>query len=217
MWIFGKKYNLNDLEKYRKYKIERSKFKILIIDDDDITYDEELKAHDFHYRHVSDIESIDYTSEYQIVICDIKGVGKKFKSKYEGAHIIEEIDKVYPNKIKIVYTGNEFDIRYNKFFELCDYKIHKDDDFDTWIEILDDAIAKVSDPIDQWKRIRDRLIKNDVPLYDIFLIEQDYIKSMLKKKKHYLTTSKPVMRLNEDLKQVVLGIISNGVYNIIVG
>eukprot|EP01156_Anaeramoeba_ignava_P004941 Anaeramoba_ignava/a2393_9.p2 GENE.a2393_9~~a2393_9.p2 ORF type:complete len:218 (-),score=19.99 a2393_9:575-1228(-) len=216
MWI-GKKYSLNDLKKFKSEKIKRNEFKILIIDDKDLNYGSELSDHQYYFNHVHDIDSINYVSEYQIIICDIKGVGKKFNSKFEGAHIINEIDRQYPNKIKIAYTGNEFDIRYNQFFELCDAKIHKDDDFDTWIDILDDAINKVADPIDQWKRVRERLLNNDVPIFDIFCIEQDYIKSIVKKSEKYLKNSNSLNVLNDDLKQIVLSIFANGIFKLIVG
>ena len=217
MKIIFKLYSLDELKKFQTKEISRNKFKILIIDDEEIEYTEELTTHGFYCRHVRDIDSIDHVSEYNIIICDIRGVGKKFNSQYEGAHIIGEIDKLYPNKIKIAYTGSEFDIRYNKYFELCDAKIHKDDDFESWIEKLDSSIAKVSDPIDQWLRVRDRLLKNEIPLYDVFQIEQDYIKSIVNNNEKILKNSNGVNNLRDDLKQIILSLIANGIFKLITG
>lgn len=71
----------------------RPRIRLLIIDDDDFPYMECLRRHGYSPTHVKDIDNIIDVEPYEIILCDIQGVGKKFGSRFEGAHLISEIKK----------------------------------------------------------------------------------------------------------------------------
>ena len=96
----GEPKSIEDLNKpsLKLNKIDRIKVPILVIDDNDFEYLDHLKNHRFDITYFSDIQSIESANEYEIILCDINGVGKIFDSKYEGAHVISELYKksIYP-------------------------------------------------------------------------------------------------------------------------
>lgn len=99
MLILGKCYELDELNKVIPYQVSnRNLVPIVCIDDQGMQYDQILINHGFNLKVLSDITDIRAVSDYPIVICDIKGIGKSFGSKFEGGHIIEEIHKNYPEK-----------------------------------------------------------------------------------------------------------------------
>lgn len=97
--MFWPTYNLNDLNDIVQSNLcDRENFKIAVIDDQNISLIRKLKQHGYQITHFEDIEDIDRLSKYKIIICDIEGVGKQFGSKYQGGHLIQEINKHYPLK-----------------------------------------------------------------------------------------------------------------------
>lgn len=144
----GEPKSIKDLNKpsLKLNKVDRIKVPILVIDDNEFEYLEHLKKHRFDVTYFSDIPSIESAKEYEVILCDINGVGKIFDSKYEGAHVISELNKKYPFKTIIAYTGYTHDPTYNKFFRLADYVFKKDLDGDEWVDNLDDAIESAVNP-----------------------------------------------------------------------
>ena len=187
--MFGfKKYTLKDLEQVRnRLKVDRSKFKIAVIEDKVFPFLEELRRHDFNITIYNDIERISLISEYDIVVSDIKGVGKLLGSKLQGAHLIEEIHKKYPNIYLIAYSASLFNPEYNKYFELCDETKKKGIDVNDWVTTLELAIKNSNDPIYQWEKFRKNLLKNGVDITIVSKLEKVYVKSIIKGKKGALT------------------------------
>jgi len=216
--IFRKEYELSELNGIEEAGgRDRGKVPILCIDDDGLEYEGIIRHHDFNIRVVPDINDIKAVSEYPIVICDIQGVGKAFKSQFQGAHIIEEIKKQYPNKVVIAYTGQKHDARYNKYFLMADAMYSKDMDSDQWVENLDQAVRKVVDPVAQWKRMREYLFSKDVPTRSVYLLELDYIESVLKKDKNILAKSKVLKAVSPDVRGVMQGFVASLLFNMMVG
>ena len=216
--FFRKKYELSDLNGIEDLgSRERGKVPILCIDDEGLEYEGIIRHHGFNIRVVSDVDDIKAVSEYPIVICDIQGVGKAFKSQFQGAHIIEEIKKQYPNKVVIAYTGQKHDARYNKFFLMADAMYSKDIDSDQWVENLDQAVKKVVDPVAQWKRMREYLFRKDVSTRNVYLLELDYIESMLKKNKNILANSKALKGVNPDVRGVMQGFVASLLFSMVAG
>jgi hypothetical protein len=186
--MFGfKKYTLKDLE-YVKAQIrtDNSKFKIAVIEDKVFPFLEELRRHDFNITIYNDIERINLIADYDIVVSDIKGVGKLLGSKLQGAHLIEEIHKRYPNIYLIAYSASLFNPEYNKYFELCDETKKKGIDVNDWVNTLEKAIKNSNDPIYQWEKSRKMLLKNGVDIGVVSKLERVYVKSIIKKKKGLL-------------------------------
>lgn len=166
------------------YKL-RANVPIAVIDDEDFPPYQLLCAHDYRIRLFKDIEDINALETYPIILCDIKGVGKVFQSKFEGAHLISEIRKYYPYKVIVAYTSYQLDPAYNLYFGQADFVLKKDIDIDEWINNLDLAIEKVANPIFLWTRIRNRLLEYEVPIAQIMQLEDQFVSYIQQKKAHF--------------------------------
>lgn len=218
MFILGKTKDLSVLKTVdNAYQPDRAGVAILCIDDQGLEYETIIRNHGFNIRVLNDIEDIKAVSDYPVIICDIKGVGKKFGSKYEGGHIIEEIKSKYPEKVVIAYTGQLFDATYNKFFSLADFTLTKDVDSDVWVSLLDQTIQKVVSPIEQWKRMRSFLIDKEVPLKIIFQLEQQFINAVIKKDKNIFAKSSTVNDLDGDVRAVITSFIASILFKMVFG
>ncbi|HGU7982984.1 TPA: hypothetical protein ACNBIN_002770 [Escherichia coli] len=218
MLILGKCYELDELNKVIPYQVSnRNLVPIVCIDDQGMQYDQILINHGFNLKVLSDITDIRAVSDYPIVICDIKGIGKSFGSKFEGGHIIEEIHKNHPEKILISFSGNQFDARYNKFFKLCDYVLTKDIDSDQWVSVLDETIKKVTTPIAQWKRMRAFLYEKNVSTRKVFELEQEFITAIITKDKNKFATNKTLENLSQDTRTVLTGFLSSLLFKMVIG
>lgn len=218
VWLFGKTYDLSELENLNKdSEFKRNAVDILCIDDQGLQYEEIIRHHGFSIRVLKDIEDIKSVADYPVVICDIKGVGKKFNSPFEGGHIIQEIKKYYPSKVVIAFSGHQFSAKYNKYFKMSDYVLSKDIDSDQWIDILDETIRKITSPIEQWKRIRKYLVDNNVSTKAIFQLEQEYIAAVLEKDSSKFARPKTLNLLPQDVRAVLQGFISSLVFKLVIG
>ncbi len=152
--------------------------KILIIDDNEFGPEVFLKKNGYQIQHKLDIDSIQDVEPYDIVLCDISGVGKKLGYTKEGAFIIREIHNSYPNKRVIAYTAYTFDTNYNEYFSFADFVAPKDLSIDDWINVLDEQVKKSIDPVEQWMKIRNNLIEKNVSTLEIAKIEDRYVKAV---------------------------------------
>ena len=153
----------------------RKHVSILVIDDNEFAPEAYLKANGYQIHHKQDIEKIKDVEPYDIILCDIAGVGKKLGYQKEGAFIIREIHANYPNKRIIAYTSYTYNPELNQFFSMADFVAPKDFAIDDWIYALDEQVRKSIDPVNQWKKIRDYLIENDVSTLTIARIEDKFV------------------------------------------
>jgi hypothetical protein len=157
---------------------QRQLLPIAVIDDEKFGYADLLKQYKFDVTELGDIADIKIVSAYSIIICDIQGVGKSFKSSAEGGYLIKEIRRRYPEKYIIAYSGGTFNPTYKKYFDDCDATIQKDADIEEWINILDKAVQETGDPVNRWVRLRGVLLSSGMELNDMLTLEQAYIKSV---------------------------------------
>ena len=217
-YSFGKPLGLNDLKSkiIEKKEFKRHEVPVAIIDDEPFPYTSAIRKHDFNVKEIGDIKDINAVHSYSVILCDIKGVGKSFGSKYEGAHVIEEIRRYYPSKILIAYTSHQFDPTYNKFFNLCDFTLKKDIDSDDWVTSLDKAVRMAQDPIAQWQKVRMSLLNHDINIFDLVKLEDAFVKKMLNIDKNF-NFDKISKNLPNDAKQIVLNFASSLIFKALIG
>lgn len=212
--------SIKDLDKpsLKLNQIDRKKVPILVIDDNEFEYLDFLKNNRFDLTYFPDIQSIESAKEYEIILCDINGVGKKFESKYEGAHIISEIHKKYPFKTIIAYTGYTHDPTYNKFFRLADFVFKKDLDGDDWLEHLDNAIDTAVNPQKRWIKLREYLIQNNVSLFEIVKLENEYVNHIIdgKSLKNF-PSEKLTKEIDQDVRAVIQSFTASVIFKILIG
>lgn len=214
----GKPKSIQDLNtaSYQLSKPRRSDIPMIVIDDEDVPYLEDIRFHGFNLSHFKDIEQIESVNGFEIVLCDIRGIGKKFNSKFEGAHIISEIKRVYPFKIIIAFSAYTFDPSYNKYFKLADDILKKDIEIDEWVERLDEAIEMAINPIYKWEKIKTYLQTQRINPFDLIGLEDEYVRLFQKRISLGSFPSRKIKgNLSEDAKRVLQSFLTSLVFKLL--
>ena len=182
----------------------RNKIPIAIIDDEPFAYESLLREHSYNIKLFNDIEDVRSLEAFPIILCDIRGVGKVFKSKFEGGHLIQEIRSYYPYKVIYAYSGYQVDPSFNKYFQMADKTLKKDISLEDWVSNLDDALKMVIDPCFLWKRLRKRLFQEDIAICEIMKLEDQYV-SFVKEKKSEFPSKKYSTNLPDKAKALLIG------------
>lgn len=190
-------------------KLQRENVKMVLIDDEDFPYLDLLKQHKFNIDTLNDVTSLTTLEAYDVILCDLNGVGKQFSKIYQGAYLVKEIYKRYPFKIIISYTGISFDARYNDYLKYADFSVKKDVESEVWVEKLDLAIDMLSNIEKRWKRVRDYLFDNNVSLFDVMLLENNLVESVEKGNKDDFPLNKLTSNLGKELKDVLISFASS--------
>ncbi len=177
-----------------------------------------LQRHKFDIDKFDDIENIESLNAYDIILCDIQGVGTKFNTSYQGAYLVKEIYKRYPFKIIIAYTGSRYEPRYNEFLKYAEYNIPKDASSEEWVEKLDSALELASDPEHRWNRVRRYLLNKGVSLFELTLLEDDFVCRYLEKKSfENFPNSKISKSLDDNIRAILQSFAANALFKILVG
>lgn len=124
----------------------RGRFPIVLIDDKEFTPINNLRRYNFNITQFNDLQSMDAVSRYPIVLSDLLGVGLSFGPRLQGAQVIKEIKKNYPDKYVIAYTGGGSSEISELAISFSDQYLKKDADIEEWCELLDEAIMQISNP-----------------------------------------------------------------------
>ena len=209
--VYEKFHELSELKtaKLALKKNYREEIKILIVDDEEFLYYNELRNAKFNITKVDDIQDPLSAALYPIVICDIKGVGKKFGSKKEGAYVIEELKKRYPFKQYAIYSGsmNQFGLM---TFPQGVYPINKDISVEEWAKNFDEMIRKVADPSEVWRTIRNYLMTEEVSLLSILRLESEYVDTVINHPSNLknFPSEKRGFELSTDVRGVVQSLVA---------
>lgn len=172
---------LNEKSIAKNYNIQelRHRVRILLIDDENFILEEPLKRQGFNITYKKDIDVLTDVEPYQIVLCDIRGVGKTFKSNKEGAYLIKEMKKIYPTIQVIAYTGSSYDPSYNDYLKCADDVVEKGNSIEYWVSCLDEQIKTSVDPRMQWDRIRSYLLEEGIKTIVVAKLESRYVEGIL--------------------------------------
>jgi DNA-binding NarL/FixJ family response regulator len=140
---------------------------------------EYLRRHGYDVTHFRDIDSLDSLSRYAIILCDLVGVGSRLSPTQQGAHVIEEIKKHYPEKVVIAYTGGARPDLLGRGIPASDYYLPKDANVEQWCESLDNSIRLLGNPVTVWKKLRHRLLDAGVTPYQLAELEDTFVRKVL--------------------------------------
>ncbi len=172
---------------------KRAAIQIGVIDDQNLPARDNLLNYGYKVIEVGDINRISDIQDYQIVLCDVMGVGMAFDPNGQGAELIKQIRKQYPNIYILAYTGNLMSNPQAVIAkERADSFIDKDADLEKWSEILDEYIDNVLDPVENWKRTRKNLIEIDTPTLEIIELESAYAKDISANDKSFTNLKKRI-------------------------
>lgn len=151
---------------------------ILVIDDNPFAFLDALKNHEFNINQKNDIFSLKDVEAYDIILCDVRGVGRFLGSEYEGAYLIKQLKSKYPNKSIVAYTANEYNPDFQKYLSYADATIPKGSALEDWSSLLDRIIKESADPVAQWNKTRRALLDANVSTFEVAKYESQYVKAI---------------------------------------
>lgn len=192
--------NLNSAQLQNR---DRFMFKIAIIDDEDFYYKEQLTNLGFNITKYEDVQDLNMLSSYDLIISDIKGVGKKFNSEFEGAFLLCELKKKFPYKAFAAYTGSAYDPRISSLLSGIQV-IKKDYPIDEWTNAIDSLIKNVGDPRQIWIRMRRELLDKNISLLQLTYMEDEFVSRVLNNEGFNGFPSNKIMsEISPDVKSLV--------------
>lgn len=198
----------------------RSKIEIGVIDDQPFTPQVTLQSFGYKFTTLGDIPNFDNLEKYQIILCDIKGVGRAIAASKEGATIIGELKRKYPEKIVIAYSASaQTDGAVRQAKTRADHFISKDIDIEEWVRTLDKWSTLSIDPYKIWQRVRSRLIELDVDTKQILILEDAYVRTIKQKSTEMKLMNESISRsqISADARAVLQGLVSSFIFKILVG
>lgn len=153
---------------------------ILVIDDNPFSFLDALKNHEFNIEQKTDISSLKDVEAYDVILCDVRGVGKFLGSTYEGAYLIKQLKSKYPNKSIVAYTANEYNPDFQNYLSYADATIPKGSALEDWSSLLDRIIRESADPVIQWDKTRRALLEANVPTLEVAKYESQYVNAIKK-------------------------------------
>lgn len=199
----------------------RKQVRIAVIDDESFQPENNLRRNNYNIATFPDLNTIEDISGYQIVLCDLSGVGTNQNPELQGAHLISEMKKAYPEKYIIAYTGGSSDREvYAKAMLNADYFLKKDETIDQWIAVLDEAIKNVANPIYVWKKIRPKLLEADVSPYELALLEDTFVKELSKNgdiNARAIQQKAAKLNLSSNAQSIISSLIANAIFKLATG
>jgi hypothetical protein len=117
--------------------------KLLVIDDQEFDYLPLFQNEGYTVVKWDDVPNLQRleTSEFHVVLLDLKGVGRQFSSA-EGAGIIHHIRETNPAQIIIAYTSARHTFAHQHFIDKADYRIPKSEDFAVFKRRVDEGLER---------------------------------------------------------------------------
>lgn len=225
MLIFPKPKTIEDIALKQKSFIKdksiielRKAVKIVIIDDNEFAPLTNLKNNDFDVTLKDDISSIQEIENFDIILCDIEGVGLALNKESQGAHVLKLINQNYPYKIPVAYTANTRGNNFAKAEEYSYKSLRKDSHTDDWIDLLDTCIQQLINPVFAWKRARERLYQMDVTPYHVMLLEDAYVSALEGNLEQFGQSIEKVSNkidLKSDARSIVNSLIASTIFKVL--
>lgn len=162
-------------------KVDRNNVKVCVVDDEGFDIN---KVHSLGYIQVErklQFENIGDFEKYDIILCDIEGVGNEFDSVRQGLAVAEQIKSVYPAKIVLIYSGKNVE-SYGELPTNVDGILSKVEATTELVKKLDAYYKESIDPIIVWEKTRQQMIDSGIATKTIAIVEDQYCNSMLEKK-----------------------------------
>lgn len=167
----------------------RNLVRICFIDDEGYPNVDRLKAIGYYNIDVKyNFERIEDYKEYDIIFCDLEGVGKHMDSTLQGLWIAEEIKNQYPNCEVFIYSGNDVD-DYGELPTNIKY-VPKQTNIRELSNIIDYTCGSLWDPHKAWERIYQRMLNEKIPSKIIALLEDEFVNSLENKTNNFVNSDK---------------------------
>ena len=166
-----------------RINVPRETIKICVIDDEGFDIN---MLYDLGYKNIRkkiQFEGMDEYQDYDIILCDVEGIGIDVDAEKQGLAVAEQIKNVYPEKIVVLYSGKNIET-FGELPKVLDGYLRKQSSMSELAKSLDTYYKKSIDPINVWKKTRDEMLNNGISTKTIAFLEDRYCRSLLDKKEY---------------------------------
>jgi hypothetical protein len=189
-----------------------------VIDDERFQPLENLIYEGYDVAYIGNHCRIEACSPYHCILCDLANVGCDLSQTEQGAAVIREIKRLYPEKYVIVYSG--LDRRHKPLraaLDIADAHLPKSASLELCHTVMDSAVEQVLSPAETWKRVRSRLQDREVPSTDIVRLEQAFVKSVKKGTPEPLKSVIRQSGQNDTVRSVAINLVSSAIWTAMIG
>lgn len=166
-----------------RIKIPRETIKVCVIDDEGFDIN---MLYDLGYKNIRkkiQFESMDEYRDYDIILCDVEGIGINVDAEKQGVAVAEQIKNVYPEKVVLLYSGKNIET-FGEMPRVLDGYLRKQSSMSELAKSLDAYYKKSIDPINVWEKTRDEMLTNRISTKTIAFLEDIYCRSLLERKEY---------------------------------
>lgn len=175
-----KKYTLDDIPTQPvNVSLLRQTTRILIVDNEPFNNEAPLRAIGFNLTVKDKWDNITDAEPFHIIVSDNRGVAPSFNSAAEGAFVLNQIHKNYPQKGCIIYSHSAIDFSHTPLLRGIK-QMKKNDDTSEWEEVLSETITEIYDPKSIWLKIESYLEEQNISRKILRNIENTYVRTLLK-------------------------------------
>lgn len=181
MGFFKKHKPLPSLAKSYSPSELRKRTKILVIDDDETAFPTEaLVDEGYTVEYWPDIKSMDRLErgDFDIIVLDIAGVGRKFAPEEEGFGVLHHLKWHNPAQIVVAFSGQSFDLSKQEFFKLADDTMPKPVNILKCKQVLDQLIETKMTVNHMWSTVVVLMRAEGVPEKKIARMEKQVAASV---------------------------------------
>lgn len=163
-----------------KIKIPREQIKVCVIDDEGFDMN---TLYDLGYKNIRkkiQFENMDEYQEFDIILCDVEGIGVTVDAEKQGLAVAEQIKNVYPEKVVLLYSGKNIET-FGEMPDILDGYLRKQTSMSELAKTLDAFYAQSINPINVWEKTRNEMIKNKISTKTIAFLEDRFCKALLEK------------------------------------
>lgn len=167
---------------------------------------------------MNDLHDLEDVSPYKIILCDILDTGRTLGGKSQGAFLIAQIKRRFPDKYVIAYTAAASGDLAVLAAQHADNFMLKDADTEDWVLNLDEAIKQFLSPIEIWKRARRKLTDANIAPEQIAILEEEYVNKILNKHErpfdHVIDVASN-LQLGPDVRGILQSLAASAMYNFV--
>lgn len=137
-----------------KIKIPRDQIKVCVIDDEGFDMN---TLYDLGYKNIRkkiQFENMDEYQDFDIILCDVEGIGVTVDAEKQGLAVAEQIKNVYPEKVVLLYSGKNIET-FGEMPSNLDGYLRKQSSMSELAKSLDESYAQAINPVNVWDKTRD--------------------------------------------------------------
>lgn len=163
---------------YKASKPRPESIKVCFLDDEGYDIERFRKTGYSQVERITSYQSPNQFVAYDVIICDIDGVGVDIDKKRQGLAVVQLLKEQFPEKLVLVFSSKN-PLEYDEdFYSTCDGFFPKIKTPSEIAAMLNKKAAIFWDPIAAWSWCESYLRKKEIPNKTIAFLEDKYVRSL---------------------------------------